>query len=128
MSAILTKNLSVCQGADFDLEVQLFTDDAQTIPYDLTGWTAEMMVRRDFDRPEIASLTASTTNGKVTIDGPNGRVSLHYEPEDTHAVNVRFSGAELECVYDLELTGPAPDSRVIRLLDGSLTIDKEVTR
>lgn len=126
--AIFTQNHRLDQGADFDIEFQLFSDEAQTIPFDLTGWSAEMMVRRDFDRPAINSLTASTSNGKITFDIPQGIIHVHYEPEDSRATNVRFVGEELECVYDLELTGPLPDEQVIRLVDGTITIDKEVTR
>ena len=126
--AVINRNLRIDQGADFDVELRLYTDDDATIPFDLTGWSGAMMVRRSYDRPPIASLTANTENGKITINGPLGQIRLHYEPVDTAAPSIRFNGEELECVYDLELTGPAPENRVIRLMEGGVVIDREVTR
>ena len=56
-------NLSVDQGADF---WYVFVWEWDGVPYDLTGYTAHMQLRRDPGATDI-DLDLSTTNGGISI-------------------------------------------------------------
>lgn len=98
-------------------------------PYDLTGWTVRMQIRRK--QQEAALVSATTTNGKFTLgkdpeneaatpDPTNGWVFLELTDEDTDLLAVKT------CVYDVEVETPA--GRVYRLFKGTITVDPNVTQ
>jgi hypothetical protein len=87
-------------------------------PYDLTGWTARMQLRQKQGSPVL--LEATTENGKITLGGTTGRVDVKFTDADTGSLTVA-SGR-----YDLELVDPAGD--VLRLLQGSVTVDANITQ
>jgi hypothetical protein len=86
---------------------------------DLTGYTARMQIRAAVDAPDVL-VDLSTTNGRITIDGPAGRIKPLLTDVDTAALTWK------QGVYDLELVSPS--GHVDRLLQGTVTIDPEVTR
>ena len=108
-------NFVVEQGATF---VKSFTWKEGGAPKNLTGYTARMKAR-----PSITSDTvlidASTANGKITIDPLLGVIELTISATETAAMT--FTSA----VYDLELVSGAV---VTRLVQGTLTLSREVTR
>lgn len=86
---------------------------------DLTGCTARMHVRADInDATPLVVLT--TENGRISLGGVNGTVALFVSSTDT-ALMTWKSG-----VYDLEISHPNGD--VTRLVEGSASVSKEVTR
>jgi hypothetical protein len=91
---------------------------ATTAPVDLTGYTARMQIR-----PNVSSTTvifeANTSNGNIVLGGSAGTITLTIPAADTATFN--FSRA----VYDLELTTGVT---VTRLLQGTVTLSREVTR
>lgn len=113
-------NLEIEQGATFR---QVFTwQDASTdpaTPYDLSGWTARMQVRKTA-ASSLVVLELTTENGGITLGGAAGTVSLYIAATATDDLSPNFSG-----VYDLELVGP---SDVVRLVQGALKVSAEVTR
>lgn len=112
-------NKTIPQGADISFSVVL---KVAGVPVDITGCSAVMMLRRDFDKPPV--LTLSTANSGLVITGNLGQIGVIFEHADTSAV--RFPGEELELVYDIELTWPS--TLVDRVLQGVITLTKEVTR
>lgn len=105
------------QGATWRTVLTVKDDTGQ--PVDLTGYTARMQIRQDYDTTTVlAELT--TANGGITINGDNGQVTLLIADEDT-AAYTWTSG-----VYDLELVSGSGD--VTRLLQGPASLDLEVTR
>ena len=76
-----------------------------------------MQIRRDITATEIM-VTLTTENGKISLGGNNGQISVVLSASDT--AQITRNG-----VYDLEL---AVGSTVYRLLRGAVTLIPEVTR
>ena len=118
------KPLYIEQGATFKLGFawvmeSTVTPDTPGDPYDLTGCIARMQIRRSLSTTVIVE--ATTENGKITIDGPNGHISVVLEDEDTDLLTMRAA------VYDLEVEYPSGGD-VVRLLQGKITVSPNVTR
>lgn len=89
------------------------------VPVDLTGYTARMQMRSDFDSAVILG-TMTTENGGITLGGATGTIDLYISHTDT-------SGYSWEnCVYDIEFI--APNTDVIRKIKGTVSVTPEVTR
>lgn len=128
-------DIAIPQGSDVYEYFQLFVDELQTIPFDLSDYTAESKVRKTYDS-STPILTLSTSNNKIKLGAKiengiivddlltNGGIALYYTSDDTSAI--RFTGESLEAVRDIELT----DSNGItkRVLQGVITISRESTR
>jgi hypothetical protein len=104
------------QGATFEREI-ILKDSTSTI-IDITGSTAEMDVRQRVDSTTTL-IELSTANGRITIDGSNGKISLLISSSDT--TDLITNG-----VYDLKLTYVS--GTVERILEGEFTVDPQVTR
>jgi hypothetical protein len=110
-------NITCEQGATL---VRVFTyqnDDESVV--NLSGYTASMQVRSTAKSATIIT-ELSTFNNRITIDGDAGTITLTLTAGDTAVLPI------VRAVYDLELT--APDSTVLRLLEGTFTVVPEVTR
>lgn len=88
---------------------------------DLTGWAAKLQIRKKASASSAVLLELSTDNGGITIPNPaNGTVILAVSATDTAAL------AFTRAAYDLKLTSPS--GAVVRLIEGAITVDPEVTR
>lgn len=108
-------DIEIEQGATFEL-VFIYQDEAGN-PFDLTGMTGRMQLRRQFKSEEVI-ISLTTENGRITFDPYAGKITLKISATDTTPLT--GSG-----VYDLELIDGAT---VNRLLEGSFNICAEVTR
>ena len=88
-------------------------------PVDLSGYTARMQVRRSVSAADVL-LEASTSNDRIQLDPLAGRVTLVLPADVTSAINWTRG------LYDIELV--SPDGDVTRLVQGEITVSKEVTR
>ena len=112
-----TYDFEIEQGADLD---KTFTwKDSAGAPVSLVGYTARMQVRKNISAPEVL-LSLTTENSRISIDGAAGQVILHVDAATTSAITWT-SG-----VYDIELISGA--GKVFRLVRGTVTVSKEVTR
>ncbi|MCU4601851.1 hypothetical protein [Acinetobacter ursingii] len=110
-------NLKIEQGATFR---QTFDWTTNGVPVNLTGFETRMQLRQPIDSPTIIH-ELTTSNGGIHFTDPlNGKFELFISNIDTAAFN--FS----TCVYDLEMV--APNTDVTRLIEGTITLSKEVTR
>lgn len=116
MSAGLYK-MVLEQGATFNLVVTWRNPD-QT-PIDLDGYTAKMQVRPSKGSPEVIA-TFSTDDATIVLGGALGTIMFDVAADDTATLP---AGAY---VYDLEMRSSG--GQVTRLLEGTFTIDGEVTR
>lgn len=113
--AATTYDFTINQGETFS-KVITWKDAAES-PIDLTGYTATMHLRRKIADVEPA-FTLTTENSRVTLGGAAGTVTLTISATDTAAMSGKY-------VYDLEMVNV---STVKRLIQGSITVDLEVTR
>ena len=104
------------QGATFNRSILVKDGDGN--PVDLSGASCRMQVR-PFIESDTVIIELTTSNGRITIDGPLGQITLLVSAASTSSISQ--SG-----VYDLEVV--YPDSSVDRLLKGSLVLSPEVTR
>lgn len=109
-------NLNAQQGANFDCT---FTwSDENNVAIDLTGFTAIMQVREDYDGALLTEF--NTTDGSITLGGAAGTIRLEKSAAETQT----WSAANY--VYDLELTSGA--GFVTRLIEGFFIVSPEVTK
>jgi len=107
------------QGATFRRTVT-WVDDAST-PVILTNCSARMQVRKTKESAApVLSLT--TENGGITIGGPQGKLTLYVSAT---AMSQIPAGAYY---YDLEVQFTNPEADVVRLLEGTFVVSREVTR
>lgn len=120
VSAVGKANIVLSVGSD---NVYRFGYNAATAgvyaPVDLTGWTAASQIRASVANPtvllDMSSNIALTSSGDVTITVP-AAATLGLE-----------TGGLTRGVWDLELTQTA-GGRIVRLVEGSVTISQDVTR
>jgi hypothetical protein len=120
-------NIFIEQGTTFyrliDVMEPNILDPTTFEPFDLTGYTARMQIRRTIDSPTaMLSLTSPTVNGNgITMrDGVVNALSINIT--DAMTSSLTSSG-----VYDLEIIKTATGD-VSRLLQGTMTLSLEVTR
>jgi hypothetical protein len=92
--------------------------DPNEAPINLTGYTARMQLRQNYNS-ELADLTLTTENGGISIVGATGTVTVTATDEQTELLDGGFY------LYDLELTLAGVTSRLIQ---GQLTVAEQVTR
>lgn len=121
-------NITCQQGSTLSRTLEIEQPDLETDPtgntyepYDLTGHSARMQVRRTIDSSAFL-LELTTDNGGLTINPNPGifnQILLHASASVT--ASVANSG-----VYDLEIVSPA--GIVDRILEGEFILSPEVTR
>jgi hypothetical protein len=105
-------------GRTFELQYPDPLEPDVYYDYDLTGFTARMQVRRTIESTtKLIELT--TSNGGITIFGPEGKVMVMMTASQTAALT--SSG-----VYDIEIIDGG--GQVSRLVEGTFTLSLEVTR
>jgi hypothetical protein len=129
-------NFVLKQGADWS-PVITWNDD-NGAPLNLTGYHMKMTIRA-FAASPIALLTldsASSTGSRIVLGGTAGTIELIFTHADTAALapiglplpgSPIFGGARVYAlgVYDLQFTDPTGE--VGYLLEGSVSIDPQVT-
>lgn len=112
-----TYNFTLEQGTTFVRD--FIYKDGNGAVVNLTGYSARMQFR-EFKSSDVKLLEATTANGKLVIAGSLGKITLTLTPTDTNPIDFA------EAVYDLELESAS--GIVTRLLQGTVTFDKQVTR
>jgi hypothetical protein len=117
-------NLFIEQGATFTrlIEIEYPDPDDVTImlPYDLSGFSASMHIRRTID----------SANTLVVLNNSNGRIEIQPGGVE-NAIRLNLSASVTsditsDGVYDLEITDI--NGNVQRILKGSVTLSQQVTR
>ena len=115
-------NIFCEQGTTFSRTFELqYPDNVDTsiyYPYDLSGYTARMQVRRTIDSPNVL-IELTTENDGIEIDTANGKITVFMSAEQT-------AGLTSSGVYDLEMVDNG--GGVSRVVQGSFTLSFEVTR
>lgn len=118
-------NMTCQQGSNFARTIVLkYPDPASPsmdptyLPWDFTGHTARMQVRRTIDSSTVL-ISLTTENGRITLGGVTGVIELNISATDTAALT--SSG-----VYDIEIVDSS--GFVSRIMQGNFTLSQEVTR
>jgi hypothetical protein len=117
-------NFTIEQGATFTrlIEIEYPDPDDLTvfIPFDLTGYSASMQIRRTIDSP-TPQITLTDSNGRIEIQSASvaNAIRLTLSPEETALV-------ETDGVYDIEIEDNS--GVVSRILKGTVTLSRQVTR
>ena len=107
-------NLVCDQATTFNFQFQILNDNT---PWDLTNYVVVMTVR-PFVGASTTTVVASTANGRITVDGPNGRITVIIDAVTTGNISAsRYS-------YDLVVDS---GSVVTRILEGKFVVTGAVT-
>ena len=117
------------QGTTVNFEIQY--TDSNSNPINLTGYSGKMQIKSNFadDNPT----TYATLSSSLAPDGTglNFSGSIGTKPPTSGSIGIFISAASssafnfTKAKYDLEITS---GSTVTRLLQGTITLSKEVTR
>jgi len=122
-------SFTIEQGTTVNFEIQY--TDSESNPIDLTGYSGKMQIRSNFanDQPT----TFATLSSSLAPDGTglNFSGSAGINPPTSGSIGIYISAASssaftfTKAKYDLEITS---GSTVTRLLQGVVTLSKEVTQ
>jgi hypothetical protein len=111
-----TYGFTADKGATFTQVIKW--KDASKTPIDLDGYTAEMVVREKTTASNVV-LTLSTANGRITLGGDDGTITLSVPADDMDIAANQYT-------YILELTSVSGE--VTRLLMGVFIVRPDVFR
>ena len=119
------------QGATTNFEIQY--KDSNNTPIDLTYYSGRLQIRSTYaqDSGEVYLTLSSSLNGDGT--GLNFSGSDSANPPTSGTIGVFISAHSssalnfTKAVYDLEIISGSTYPVVTRLLQGTVTLDKEVT-
>lgn len=110
-------DLLIEAGATF--EVLLTWEDPDGDPIDVTGFDARMQVRNNTGTL-LLDLTSDPAAG-LTLGGAAGTIAIRVGADDTDELDAGVA------YYDLELVSQSDATEVVRLVEGSVTINAQVT-
>lgn len=105
-----THALSLVPGATFQLRIVIYNDTAGTVPKDLTGYSAQMVVH---SADGVPLLTVTNTDA-ITLGGTDGTIDIEIEADNTATIDWSYG------LYYLSIT--SPDEIVDIILRGPLKI------
>lgn len=117
-------NFTIEQGTTFTrlIEIEFPDPDDLTIflPFDLSGFSASMQIRRTIDSA-TPQITLTNSNGRIEMQSASivNSIRLNLLPEETTLV-------ETDGVYDLEIENSSGE--ISRILKGAVTLSRQVTR
>jgi hypothetical protein len=107
-------NLVCDQATTFNFQFQILNDNT---PWDLTNYGVVMTVR-PFVGATTTTVVATDLNGRIAVDGPNGRITVTIDAVTTGNITAsRYS-------YDLVVDS---GSVVTRILEGKFVVTGAVT-
>jgi hypothetical protein len=96
-----------------------FTWTAAGVPVDLTGYTGRAQLRTSAGTAAIA-LDLTSANGGILVSGVTGKITMYATDLQTDTLTAD------KYLYDLDITNTLGD--VLRLVEGTITISKGITR
>lgn len=118
-----TYNITCEQGSTFSriitVEYPDPADPSATLPWDFTGYTGRMQIRRTIESATVMIELTTENNGIEYTDEENGEITIRMTAEQTAAL-------ETSGVYDLEIINTSDE--VSKLIKGTFTLLPEVTR
>jgi len=115
-------NFVIEQGTTLDLEVVY--KDSNDNPIDLTDYQGRMQIKDTIGgSTTYITLSSSLANDGTGLDfgGSNGTIGIFISANSSSALDFN------KAAYDLEIASGSTYPVVTRILQGSVTLDKEVT-
>lgn len=110
--------LGLPQGTDFNILVDFqLGNPPSTI--DLSGFTGDLQVRRNYDSPVLLELTSATSEIVFSSMAPN--ISIMFPHVKTETMTIYE-----DMIYDLKITSGT--GLVTRVMQGCFSLNREVTR
>lgn len=121
-----TSGISISKNGD-DVDIVLYQGKTVSFeiiwggsaPINVSGFSAKMQARES-----AAATTAlaefSTSNGRISVGGANGKFTISMTAADSAALKA-FVG-----IYDFEITNPS--GNVYQVMSGKFKVEPEVTR
>jgi hypothetical protein len=118
-----TFDFKIEQGAKISKRFQYNDEDGTPVP--LTGFSGRMQIRETQDDTTVL-LELTTANGRIIFEAAAevGRIDWDVGATLTETGTLDWQSG----VYDFEIFEDADADNVIRLLEGKVTVDLEVTR
>lgn len=124
------------QGTTWEFELELFTDEANQVPFDLTGYLARGQYRKDRtpDSPLLIAFVCSVLPFNATTNPLSNKIKVRSEASQSAALNdvgLRFNNAPvLRGVFDIEVykLDGTDEIDVKRPIEGNLVVTPEVTK
>ena len=91
-------NFTIWKGGTFYESITVYTDDAGSVPRNLTGSLIRMKITRQPKGGVLIDL--STTNGKITTDPTSGKIFISLTAEETAALKWKQGYYELSITDD----------------------------
>jgi hypothetical protein len=110
------KNFEVDQNATFTFTIEYKDNNGNAI--DLTGASAKMQIRDTKGGSKLA-VTLTSPAGGITIDGPEGTLTVKITPTQTNKLFYPKSS------YDIMVVDT--NGNKIKLLEGFMTLSRSVT-
>jgi len=106
------------QGTDFDIMIDYqYGEPATTV--DLTGYSGKLQVRKNYEGGVLLELTS--TDGEIVFDSAAPNITISFPHEKTDDMTTFC-----DMIYDLEITSPG--GLITRVIQGSFSLDRQVTR
>lgn len=118
MTLPIKRKLTILQGATFR---KRWTWKPGGVPMDFTGCKARMQVRAEIGST-VVLLELTTENGGIVLGAEPGTIDLYIPATQTAAIS--WEGG----VFDLEIQYASGPDDVDRLISGSVSVSREVTR
>jgi hypothetical protein len=109
------EDLTIKQGSRFFLVINATVEWLT----DLTGYVPRGMIRLSRTGPDTSLLADLTPF--LTVDVPNSLVTIDLDADESSAWEWTHGA------YDIEVYPPGDESKAVRILQGNVVLDKEVT-
>lgn len=112
------------RGGTWRKTLTLYSDDAQSVPIDITGYLFRSKFKTSKDAT-TAEIDLSIGSGFTILDASLGKVQIEITDEQTAGITAGVK----KLVYDIEFEEPggAPGSAVFKLLRGKAKVLDEIT-
>ena len=117
----IQKDLTCPQGTSFEAQVGIKLSNQDGSPINLTGYTATFHARKSYDS-QVIEIKCTTEDKTLMLTPDSGKMNIYIDPEISNAIF--FKGESVDYVYDLDVTSPI--GKVTRIMQGTLTITKNV--
>ncbi len=111
-----TSRVDIVIQKNIDFEKIVFWKDSNKDPIDITGYTAQADIR---DSSGNLIISLSTTNGRITLGGATGQITMSITSADTNLLDFETAN------YDLKMTDPLSVSQI--LFPGTVTFERPET-